>query len=288
MIKGNIILFIVVSFILLVCALLFRQKKSYNKAPRKIWTYCENPEKLPKIYLKTWEKYNPDYEIVILTRKNFKGYVTIPTDILSYPHFQSSTKLFSDLLKLYTLSEHGGIWINSTTLIKQNFDTWLFTRPELEVSGFYIDSFTKDAKVSPVIDPSFIACIKKSKYIELWKNEFIQIVKYPNIEEYINSRKSSIDFTKIPNQFENVILIAALKPFQIDKYSLDTLSLRKAEEMPYRYLVDTKWNSEKGLKLACLNKSYQTPIMIMREEELINLEKELDYDLNLNKCGWTD
>jgi hypothetical protein len=73
---------------------------------------------------------------------------------------------------------------------------------------------------------------------------------------------------------------------QIDKYARDTLILRKAEDGPYKYLVEAKWDSAKALQLACSNQKYQTPIMKMRGDERDALEERIDYDLSADKCNW--
>ena len=62
--------------------------------------------------------------------------------------------------------------------------------------------------------------------------------------------------------------------------------MQKAEDGPFRYLVDAKWDSEKAVELACMNPSYQAPIMKIRGPERAALEKRLDYDLTVEKCGW--
>ena len=82
--QTNIIIVIVVFCIIIGFALSFQEKKKYNLEPKKIWTYWDNPNKIPKtvqMCISSWAKYNPSYEIILLTKKNFKGYVTIPDEI---------------------------------------------------------------------------------------------------------------------------------------------------------------------------------------------------------------
>ena len=153
MIQGNIIVFIIVGFILSVLSLLFREKKNYNTVPRKIWSYWDNQDKIPKsvkMCMESWKKSNPDYEIVLLTRKNFKGYVTIPDEIREHPHYNDSPQRFADLVRLYALEEHGGIWIDASVLIKEHFDKWLFPR-YAEFVGYFQSKYTVDKKM-PVIE----------------------------------------------------------------------------------------------------------------------------------------
>jgi len=290
MIQGNIIIFIIIGFIVSVLSLLFREKKNYNKVPRKIWTYWDNSDKLPKsvkLCMKSWRKFNPDYEIVLLTKKNYKGYITIPDEIREHPHYNDSIARFSDLVRLYVLEEHGGIWIDSSVLVKENFDKWLFPRYG-ELAGYYMGSITVDKKY-PVLESWFLAANKNSKFIKLWKQEFLEIGTFIDIQGYLDSRKKmGVNFEKIRDPNYLAIYVAALKVFQIDNYSLDTIILRDSEEGPFKYLRDALWYPEKALKLACSNKSYQLPIMKMRSDERKILDNELDYELSLEKCGWLD
>jgi hypothetical protein len=288
MIQGNIIIFILVGFILSVLGLIFGERRNYNKVPRKIWTYWDNPDKLPKavkLCMDSWKKYNPDYEIVLLTKKNFQGYVTIPDEIRNHPHYNDSAARFSDLVRLYALEEHGGIWIDSSVLVKENFDKWLFPR-YAEFAGYYMGSITVDKKY-PALESWFLAANKNSKFIKLWKDEFLEIANFRDIQGYLDSRKKmGVNFEKIRDPHYLAIYIAALKVFQIDNYPLDTLILRDSEEGPFKYLKDALWYPERAMKLACSNKEYQTPLMKMRSDERNVLENELEYNLSCKKCNW--
>jgi len=292
MIQGNTILFIIVGFILSVFGLLFRQKQNYNLVPRRIWTYWENPDnpskdipRVVKLCMESWKKFNPDYEIVLLTKKNVKGYVTIPDEIRTHPHYNDSPQRFADLVRLYVLEEHGGIWIDASVLVKQSFDEWLFPKYG-EFAGYYIGSYCIDKKI-PVIENWFLAANKGSKFIKLWKQEFLKIVDFKDIKSYLNSRKKmGVNFEKFRDPHYLAAYVAALKVIEVDKYPQDTLILRDSEDGPFKYLVDSVWYSDKGLSLACIDKKYQTPVMKMRSDERRILENGLDYDLSLEKCGW--
>ena len=76
MISPNILIFILVGFVMSILSLIFRQKKIYNVVPKKIWTYWHNLDKIPKavkLCMESCKKFNPDYEIVLMTKKNFQG-----------------------------------------------------------------------------------------------------------------------------------------------------------------------------------------------------------------------
>jgi hypothetical protein len=289
MLQGNIILFIVLGLVAMTILIAFREKRTYNIAPKKIWTYWDSQDRLPKtvkMCMESWRKYNPEYEITLLTRKNFYNYVNIPVEVSSHPNFNDNPTRFADLVRLYSLAEHGGVWIDSSVLLKAPLENWIFPR-YAEFSGFYIDAFTKDIKTGPVIENWFFACNKGSQFIRKWKEEFLKLADYINVEKYVESRKKmGVDFEKIATPIYLAMHVAAQKVIQIDKYPLDTLILKRAEDGPFKYLVDAKWDSEKALKLACANKKYQEPILKMRGDERKVMEKEIEYDLSSDKCGW--
>lgn len=288
MMQVGVIIISLIGFILSILSFIFRQKPQYNTVPRKIWTYWDNPTRLPKavkLCMDSWKEYNPDYEIILLTKKNFKGYVTIPEDIQKHPHFNDSPQRFSDLVRLYALEEHGGIWIDASVLVKQPFDDWLFPK-YAEFAGYYMNTFTVDTKF-PVIESWFLAANKKSQFIKLWKDEFLEVANFREIKDYLESRKKmGVNFTEIRDSHYLAIYIAALKVIQVDKYPQDSLILRNSEDGPFRYLKDATWYPDRAMKLACGNKMYQEPLMKMRSDERKILEEQLENDLSVEKCGW--
>jgi mannosyltransferase OCH1-like enzyme len=68
--------------------------------------------------------------VTLLTKKNFFGYVNIPVEITSHPNFNDNTTRLADLIRVYALAEHGGVWIDSSILLKAPLDDWLFPTQE--------------------------------------------------------------------------------------------------------------------------------------------------------------
>jgi hypothetical protein len=260
-----------------------------NTIPKIMWVFWDNPEHIPKtvtMCIESWRKYHPDYNIILLTKMNYNEYINIPHRIVTHPHFNESMARFSDLIRLYALAEHGGIWLDSSILLKGPVDNWLL--PGYEFSGFYLDGFTQK-KEYPVIESWFLACHKGSEFVRLWKEEFTKIAEYESVDKYVESRKKmGVDLQKIDNPNYLAIHVSAQKVLQIDRYPVDRLQLQKAEDGPYRYLVDAKWDSEKAVQLACDNDNYYTPIMKMRGCERSVVEKKIDNELSVARCGWID
>lgn len=94
------------------------------------------------------------------------------------------------------MAEFGGIWIDSEVLEVPKVPTPLFTK--YEFSGI-----TKNG----TLQKSFFACNKGSTFVELWRDEFIKIASFPNVEKYVESLKRE---TTVENM-ENVLILSAQK-----------------------------------------------------------------------------
>jgi hypothetical protein len=286
----NTIKFIILGILILFAILLINRITDYGIQPKIIWTYWDNPDKIPKtvkMCMEGWKKFNPDYEIILLTKSNYKKYVSIPDDITSDPNFSDNPTRFADLVRVWTLAQNGGVWVDSSIVLKESLDKWLFPRPA-EFSGFYIASFTKD-KLPPVIEKRFFACNKGSEFVRRWRDEFSLIAKYPSVEKYVESRKEmGVNYEGIGSPVYLAMHVAAQKILQLDKYPLDSLILRKAEDGPFKYLTENGWDSEKALKFVCKNRQYQYPIMKMRGAERKVIEPKIDSDFSPESCGWLD
>ena len=281
----------IIVFILILYAVLFMEKSSYMRVPKKIWTYCSSVDKLTKVEklcIESWKRLQPDYEIVILIPENIHGYVIIPNYIVSHPIFRESSKRFSDLIRLFVLVEHGGIWMDLRCIINQPLEKWLFPK-YADYSGFFMQRMTTQKEFPHVVE-SFMACNKGCEFIKKWRDEFVSILEYPNIAKYIESRiRMNIQLSEhYTDPISNAIQIAAQKVIQVDRYPLDSVLLKAVEDGPMKYLNDAKWNSEKALQTLCSNTKNKYPIFILREEDCNELNKRIDFDLSNEICKWIE
>ena len=200
--------------ILIGYGVLFLEKAQYNTIPRIIWTYWEEPDHLDskkrlsdraKEAIRSWEQYNPDYKIILLTKKTYQGYVTIPEEIRAHPALNPD--YLCDLIKLWVLAERGGIWIDPEIKMKKPLDPWLFTTYG-ELAAVMDHEKTSDPS-HPVIDPRFVACNKGSQAIRKWRDEFSEIIQFHSVDQYIDHR-NHIDHQKIHDPIKDVIQIAQL------------------------------------------------------------------------------
>lgn len=104
--------------------ILLEKKETINtQLPRessgKIWIcWFQGLEQAPDLVKKCYESMQTnihDHEIVLITEKNYKDYVTFPDYILEkYEKGLISNAHFSDLLRLELLIRYGGTWADAT------------------------------------------------------------------------------------------------------------------------------------------------------------------------------
>ena len=137
-------------------------------------------EKRPPIVKKRW-LFSDDPTIVfdggiVLTSKTYKGYVTIPEELVSHPIFTLDAKRFHDLVCLWTLAEHGGVWITPAMHQKKPL---LEYDSNKEFHGYY------DATG---IDTRYMECSRGSAFIRAWRDEYSCLAEFPSVERYLQSR----------------------------------------------------------------------------------------------------
>lgn len=101
--------------------------------PLALWSYWhQGKENAPELIQRCFEsvqKYEGDRKINILSFDTIKDYVELPQ---RYYDLVSSGKmpvaLFSDILRMYLLTQYGGVWIDSTILLTDKYRRRLSTR----------------------------------------------------------------------------------------------------------------------------------------------------------------
>jgi len=163
-------------------------------------------EKRPPVIKKRW-LFSDDPNIVldggiVLTSKTYKGYVTIPAEIVGHPIFTLDTKRFHDLVCLWTLAEHGGVWI--TPPMQEEHGVIRITPPVQEEHGVIRITPSMHQKKPLLeydsnkefhgyydttgIDIRYMECIKGSTFIRAWRNEYSRLAEFPSVQHYLQSR----------------------------------------------------------------------------------------------------
>ena len=150
---------------------------------KKIYTFWEPKEKIPgyiKLCMKTWYKFLPDYEIIVLDYSNLQQYLPKKTyKSVVFKHMSLAKQ--SDAIRAALLNENGGIWLDADTIITgsnflssikdYNTDVVMIGRP----------------KTDGVIYGAFIYSNKqKTKFIKEWYSalpkriaKYRMMVKFP-------------------------------------------------------------------------------------------------------------
>lgn len=136
--------------------------------------FSDNPDAMIRL--------DPRDELVILTKKNYKGYVVIPDDISEHPVFTINSQRFRDLICLWVLTERGGIWINTPQQergVNTPLSLELSYHSNKEFNGYYTPNG---------IDTRYMECKKGTPFISAWRDEYSRMAQFPSVERYLESR----------------------------------------------------------------------------------------------------
>jgi hypothetical protein len=232
--------------------------------PKKIWSYWEGDMSLlVKNCVKTWSKFNPEYEIVILNRENLSEYLP-EEDLLEKPwaDYNYTPQRFSDMVRLHILCQEGGFWMDATIILQESLEWVQAIRANTgcEFFAYYLDKFANDKwrDASPVIEGWFFACTPGCEFVRDWRDEFRTIVDYNTIWEYVDEARETTDLQNIVYPDYLAIHVSAQKLLQKDadpdadagerKTDEYGMVLMSAEDVPYAYLRDNNWNSREAVK----------------------------------------
>lgn len=97
----------------------------------------ENAPEIVKTCVNSIKRNSGGHNVIILTEDNYKDYADIPEEIIKKKNEGIiSRTIFSDILRLYLLSQHGGMWLDSTFFatcdISNYFElpVWSIKRPD--------------------------------------------------------------------------------------------------------------------------------------------------------------
>ena len=278
-------------------------KADSSKIPKIIWTFwsddrrsstlgsVEGPENsVVKSCINSWKKHNPDYEIRVLTKKNYKKYVygvpDLDIDIEKMKHSGDFVARFADYVRCIVLSQHGGFWIDASIICHAPL-SWVHAtqnKTDAEFVGYYIHkgTYLEYMQTSPMIENWFFACVPGSLFMQDWCEEFFRTDEYATIAEYLdNVKEQGVHFNNIHNLASPEYLtmhISAQKvlqqPTDDHKYNLYLFSCCSG---PFAYLHDHDWNSAVAVHqlvdTATCENYYKYPLIKLRGSERTVLEQ---------------
>ncbi len=266
-----------------------RRNHTFHPVPKIIWSYWDNPDTIPKtveICSKSWAQYNPDYTIRFLNRQNYKDYVEIPDEIANHPRFNDMPQRFADLLRCYLLVKHGGVWCDSSILMGQPLDEWLFKEPGKELYAFTVE-FGNHPERPPVVENWFLAAPPQSPFVVQWRDEFLRLKDFPSAKDYVEDLvQRGLDNRDWCCPDYLAMHHAAHKLLQLDQYPLSKLQLWPCGKGPFRYIHENNWDPEKAIAAACNNPAYRKPFLKMRQNERQAFESKFDTDFSNKNCNW--
>ena len=262
----------VITFVLFILVLWYFYNKSdaesfdtngivQSSIPKKIWTYWEGD--LPVLVQKcieSWIKYNPDHEVIILNRKNIGQYLSNELciasgiredklDIFKLKHASESSQRFSDYVRLYILPIYGGFWMDAS-IICQTTLNWVHQKNIMsgfEFIGYYREGFSS---VTPIVESWFFACVPNFNFVKDWRDEFIRLTDFENVDDYVKSvMQSGVDISKIPDYRWNylAVYVSAQKVLQQPKH-LYNMDLIKSDNTALKHWIGRGFDSNLGAK----------------------------------------
>ena len=176
-----------------------------HSIPKIIWTFWESSEFSPLVAICQHQIQSllPDYKIHFLNNKTLGDFIDVPVRKLDLPFAN-----YSDLIRLKVIKKYGGIYVDASTLLTQNFD-WIHQLKFIDKSefvGFIADFFTEDFGY-PLIENWFLAATMECKFISDWESEYEKCYTSENPRNFYNQEKQNPEFChKLDGVLTNYLL----------------------------------------------------------------------------------
>lgn len=115
--------------------------------------------------LESWKYHNPDWEVVCLDKNNYKEYCKID-EVL--PGLDTNYISLGDILRLFLMKEHGGVWVDATCFCNKPLDSWVH-----DIEDSFV--FTQPGRM---IASWFVAAHEGSRVIDTWYNKMVEFWTY--------------------------------------------------------------------------------------------------------------
>ena len=187
------------------------------------WQGLDKAPALVKKCIKSIEKNKGDYDVVIITKNNYKEFADIPFDIISKLNKRIITIThFSDILRAHLLATHGGIWVDATMFF---YD---------DVTSYFNDStFNSCACLSDDTHPDYTGFFMGGKPNRLFMFLYDFLVQYNR------------DYRKLINYFliDYAILIA-YRNFNDCKEYIDGVSIKNTSIFDLNRMFSKVYNKD--------------------------------------------
>jgi hypothetical protein len=139
-----------------------------NNIPKKIWILWlqgwENAPEIVKECRKSWEKLNPDWEVVALDNITLSQYID-SEEYLNNPKIPPQA--LSDIIRILLLKKHGGVWADASVFCSKPLNEWVYDHTP---RGFF--AFSKPGPYYDKLTSSwFLVSEKNNIVISEWLME---------------------------------------------------------------------------------------------------------------------
>lgn len=137
----------------------------FSSVPPVIWMFWEqglaDAPRVVKLCHESWVVMNPRFVVRILSAESSE-FTALASEYSQWD--QMPVQKRANILRLRLLSEHGGVWVDSTLFCRQGIDEWL---PSTESNGIALVRNYPSRK-DRLIDNFFIASIAGHPIITMW------------------------------------------------------------------------------------------------------------------------
>ena len=230
--------------------------------PRKIWAFW-NEETVEPVnytaqphlgYVEGWRRLNPDHKVTLITPLTMANYISSPKP----KNFEKLGPAHQcDWIRASVLNEHGGIWIDCSTILTANLSFIHNMQRSQNAEGFmfYLKWYTLDMNY-PVFENGFIATIAGGQLIKALLKEFTYAIEEHALGQSYHDelrKKYGDDMydrlaQRIPNDMRTYLTmhIALQKIMQIDGVSPVAGAASEYWPFgPYQHMVSLKWDADK-------------------------------------------
>lgn len=123
----------------------------------------------------SWAKNNPDWNLVLLDETNLDDYTNLRSIL---PNVRTNPANYSDILRIFLMKEHGGVWADATLFCNKPLSNWvtdskdsfIFTRSDYSYTNKIICNwFVYSEEKSVLIDELY------NRTIEYWEKNPVQM-----------------------------------------------------------------------------------------------------------------
>ena len=238
----------------------YEKKSDIYYLPKTIYCFWHNYEEdeYIKLFIDNWKrKISPGWNIIVLNKNNVNEYTN--GKMLKYKDLDNTK--YSDFLRLYLLKEHGGVWMDISTIVTNGkfLDEYYkeMVDNKYDCLLYEFSNRTKN-KEYPYLENWFIMAPKNSKLI----NEWFYIFDKSFEMGFLKFKKniligSGIDLSSTIGgglSSDIYLLMHACLNYLMYKGKKYHICIKNASESMFKLQNETDWNNNKLSESICLKK----------------------------------